>query len=264
MSSPLLSKMREDYKLGTLEESSVLESPFKQYEKWLGDEILWKLVSEPNAMVLSTCSKDGKPSGRVVLLKYFDENGFVFFTNYNSRKSRELTENQYAALTFYWTQRQVRIEGTAERLSKEDSEKYFAVRPRESQIGAWVSEVQSAEVTKQSLVEAQYKLEKQFKDQPVPMPEFWGGWRIVPTSFEFWQGKGGRIHDRLKFKLNPMVIPLFKDLHIDTSNNNNNNDSSNSDQSSPDPVPLNNSTNDILNEGNDNDNGRWIIKRLAP
>ncbi|EFA75315.1 pyridoxamine-phosphate oxidase [Heterostelium album PN500] len=200
MSSPLLSSMREDYRLGNLEENSLLESPFKQFDRWFEDEILWKNVSEPNAMHLCTATKDGKPSGRIVLLKYFDEKGFVFFTNYNSRKSKELLENPYAAVTFYWSQRQIRIEGTVEKTSREESDAYFKTRPKQSQIGAWVSEFQSSEVTKHKLTEDTYLLEKKYESSEVPPPEFWGGWRIIPTSFEFWQGKGGRIHDRIKYK----------------------------------------------------------------
>eukprot|EP01133_Synstelium_polycarpum_P007860 gene7860-9225_t len=200
MASPLLSSMREDYRIGHLDESCLLEDPFKQFDKWFEDEILWKSITEPNAMHLSTCTKDGKPSGRVVLLKYFDEQGFVFFTNYNSRKSKEMIENPHVAATFLWTQRQVRIEGVVEKVTSEESEVYFRSRPRSSQIGAWTSEFQSSETTKQKLVETQIRLEKEYEGREIPLPPFWGGWRIIPEAFEFWQGKGGRIHDRIKFK----------------------------------------------------------------
>ncbi|EGG23317.1 pyridoxamine-phosphate oxidase [Cavenderia fasciculata] len=200
ISSPLLSTMREDYRLGTLEEDSVSQNPYKQFDKWFQDELSWKTVKEPNAMHLATCTKDGKPSGRIVLLKYFDQNGFVFFTNYNSRKSHEMIENPYASITFFWNQRQIRIEGTVEKVTREESENYFKTRPKASQLGAWVSKYQSAEVSREELVESQRRLEKQYESTEVPTPEFWGGWRIKPTCFEFWQGKGGRIHDRIKYK----------------------------------------------------------------
>ncbi|KAF2072670.1 hypothetical protein CYY_006004 [Polysphondylium violaceum] len=197
---PPLSEMRRDYQEGHLEETEILSDPFQQFQKWLHEEVNLKNDKEPNAMTLSTCTKDAKPSARIVLLKDFDENGFVFYTNYNSRKSKELIENPFASITFYWTQRQIRIEGSVVKVSKEQSEAYFKTRPRASQIGAWVSEYQSSEITKQQLVESQTKLEEKFEGAEVPMPPFWGGWRVIPSSFEFWQGRGGRIHDRLFFK----------------------------------------------------------------
>ncbi|GAM20464.1 hypothetical protein SAMD00019534_036390, partial [Acytostelium subglobosum LB1] len=202
MSSPVLSRMREDYKLGHLDESTILHNPFIQFDKWFQDELQWKKIAEPNAMTLCTCSKEGKPSGRIVLLKFFDENGYVLFTNYNGRKSREMTDNPNASLVFYWSERQVRVEGTVERTTRQESEDYFKTRPRTSQIGAWVSEYQSAEVTESYMRQRQLDIEKQFEGVEVPVPSFWGGWRIKPTYFEFWQGKGGRIHDRFKFTKN--------------------------------------------------------------
>jgi len=197
---PPLSEMRQDYKQGHLDDSEILSDPFKQFQKWLHEEVNLNNDREPNAMTLSTCTKDAKPSARIVLLKDFDENGFVFYTNYNSRKSKELIENPFASITFYWTQRQVRIEGSVEKVSKEQSEAYFKTRPRPSQIGAWVSEFQSSEITKHQLVDSQTKLEEKYNGVDVPMPPFWGGWRVIPSSFEFWQGRSGRVHDRLVFK----------------------------------------------------------------
>ncbi|EGC40435.1 hypothetical protein DICPUDRAFT_85688 [Dictyostelium purpureum] len=191
--------MREDYKMGHLEEDELLDSPFKMFDLWMSNEIQWKSDREANAMTLSTCSIDLKPSARIVLLKHYDEKGFVFYTNYNSRKSKELTENPYAALTFLWTQRQVRIEGKVEKVSREESEAYFKTRPHANQIGAWVSEFQSSEITKEQMADNQTRLEKLYEDKPVPLPPFWGGWRVIPSAFEFWQGKGGRVHDRIKY-----------------------------------------------------------------
>eukprot|EP01132_Coremiostelium_polycephalum_P007514 gene7514-9235_t len=284
MSSPLLSAMREDYRLNSLDETNILESPFKQFEKWLEDEIIWKKENEPNAMTLSTCSKEGKPSARIVLLKYFDEKGFVFFTNYNSRKSKEMTENPNVAITFYWNQRQVRIEGTVEKVSREESEGYFKTRPRQSQIGAWASEFQSSEVTKQKLIENQHHLEKQYEGKEVPTPPFWGGWRVNPVYFEFWQGKGGRVHDRLVFKKPKLDCNninnsngkhegageehhvKFKDLSIQENNTEHSSPSSSSSSSTTatpnsSPTPLEKISNTSSPPPPVNN---WILKRLSP
>ncbi|KAM9982305.1 hypothetical protein ACTFIZ_006841 [Dictyostelium cf. discoideum] len=196
----LVANMRKDYRMGELKEEGLLESPFKMFDMWLTQEIELKNEgAEPNAFTLATCSIERKPSARVVLLKHFDHQGFVFYTNYNSRKSKELSENPFASMTFLWTQKQVRIEGSVEKVDRLESEKYFKSRPRSSQIGAWVSEFQSSEVTKQYLEEKTIEMENKFKDQDVPLPPFWGGWRIKPYAFEFWQGKSGRIHDRFKY-----------------------------------------------------------------
>ncbi len=191
-------ELRRDYTKQELLESEVCDDPIDQFVKWFEQALSADLL-DVNAMTLSTATNDGRPSSRIVLLKGVDEQGFRFYTNYNSRKGRELDENPQAALCFYWAalERQVRIEGTVQKVSKEDSENYFRQRPRLSQIGAWASQ-QSTEVDSRDALVAKFKeIEQRFKDQEVPLPEFWGGYLLQPNRIEFWQGRKGRMHDRI-------------------------------------------------------------------
>jgi len=193
-----VAELRRDYTKQELLESEVCDDPIDQFVKWFEQALSADLL-DVNAMTLSTATNDGRPSSRIVLLKGVDEQGFRFYTNYNSRKGRELDENPQAALCFYWAalERQVRIEGTVQKVSKEDSENYFRQRPRLSQIGAWASQ-QSTEVDSRDALVAKFKeIEQRFKDQEVPLPEFWGGYLLQPNRIEFWQGRKGRMHDRI-------------------------------------------------------------------
>lgn len=195
-----LKNMRLSYEQDQLLESSINKNPFKQFRIWF-DKVLEAKIIEPNAMTLVTVSKIGIPSARVVLLKEFDETGFTFFTNYLSRKGKEISENPNAAILFWWKEfeRQVRIEGKIEKISKQESEKYFNVRPLKSRYGALASN-QSEVVESREILEKRFAdLEKQFGDNP-PMPENWGGYKLIPNRFEFWQGREGRLHDRIVYE----------------------------------------------------------------
>lgn len=195
-----LKNMRLSYEQDQLLESSINKNPFKQFRIWF-DKVLEAKIIEPNAMTLATVSKIGIPSARVVLLKEFDETGFTFFTNYLSRKGKEISENPNAAILFWWKEfeRQVRIEGKIEKISKQESEKYFNVRPLKSRYGALASN-QSEVVESREILEKRFAdLEKQFGDNP-PMPENWGGYKLIPNRFEFWQGREGRLHDRIVYE----------------------------------------------------------------
>ena len=194
--------LRNEYRMAELSEESLLRDPFLQFEKWMGEAIKAEL-REPNAMVLSTADKHGSPSARTVLLKMYDRNGFVFFTNYHSRKSREIGENPQVALLFPWLdlERQVIIMGRAEKVSTAESLRYFASRPRGSQLGAWSSEQSSVVSSRQLLLIQFEKMKEKFKHGERPLPDFWGGYRVIPRRFEFWQGRENRLHDRFEFIL---------------------------------------------------------------
>ncbi|WP_337044243.1 pyridoxamine 5'-phosphate oxidase [Emticicia sp. 17c] len=196
-----LASLRLNYLLNELVEENVSENPFKQFEKWF-NEALEAQILEPNAMHLATIS-NGKPHGRIVLLKGFDENGFVFYTNYESNKGKQIAEVPFASLTFFWgdLERQVRIEGEIVKTSSEESDEYFQVRPRGSQIGAWVSR-QSSVISKAELENRQQELEKYYADKTIPRPPYWGGYRLIPEKVEFWQGRPSRLHDRILFTKN--------------------------------------------------------------
>jgi pyridoxamine 5'-phosphate oxidase len=198
-----IAAMRKNYSQRSLSEKDVSENPFDQFKQWFEEAINSQLL-EPNAMTIATATKKGKPSARTVLLKGFDERGFVFYTNYESRKSAELIENPQASLLFNWLEleRQIRIEGKVEKIDLAESEAYFISRPKGSQLGAWASP-QSQVIKSRAIIEKNLmNLEAQFAHSEVlPLPDFWGGFRIIPTYFEFWQGRSNRLHDRLSFSL---------------------------------------------------------------
>jgi len=181
-------------------ETGVDRNPFRQLEHWL-EEAKKTSLREPGAMTLATSTKDGKPSTRVVLLKRLDDEGLVFFTNVESRKGQEIGENPSAALLFFWDPlaRQVRIEGRLVRVSREESEAYFSSRPRMSRISAWASKQSSVIPDRLSLEREVARFSKEFSGGEIPLPPFWGGYRLIPESFEFWQGRESRLHDRLRF-----------------------------------------------------------------
>ena len=192
--------LRNEYGAKRLEKATAKRNPLEQFEIWMAEAIAAE-VDEPNAMVLSTATKGGKPSARVVLLRGFDRKGFVFYTNFDSQKSAEITENPCASFVFFWSklQRQVRIEGVITRASRRLSEAYFATRPRESQIGAWASAQSRAIGSRRELEKQIAEMEKRFAGKEVPCPEFWGGFVLKPDLFEFWQGGKSRLHDRLRY-----------------------------------------------------------------
>jgi pyridoxamine 5'-phosphate oxidase len=198
-----LSEIRKDYTKSTLDISTVNHDPVAQFNKWFKEAIAGE-VMEPNAMNLATINEHGRPTSRIVLLKGIDGGKFQFFTNYQSRKGRELEKNSACALTFFWPEleRQVRIEGVAERVDIKASETYFKSRPRNSQIGAWSSPQSSIIQNREILEERVKQMEKRFENQEeLPRPNQWGGFQVEPFLFEFWQGRASRLHDRIEFTL---------------------------------------------------------------
>lgn len=192
--------MREEYMLSGLSEEELKPGPFQQFESWFRQAMEGNMYA-PNAMSVATVSAGGQPSLRTMLLKYFDEQGFVFFTNYESRKAREIANNPKVSLLFPWLEleRQVHITGTASKISHAESLKYFLSRPRGSQIGAWVSNQSSVITSRQMLLSKFDELKRKFQDGEVPIPSFWGGYRVEPDTFEFWQGRQYRLHDRFLY-----------------------------------------------------------------
>lgn len=198
----LVANFRNEYISNGINENEMENNPIDQFEKWFNEAVNNK-INEPNVMHLSTATIEGKPSGRVMLLKGFDENGFVFYTNYDSRKGNELKNNSFASMTFLWLElyKQVRIEGTIQRISSEESDNYFNSRPRGSQISTWASSQSSIISGRNELEKKVIEIENQFKNKQVTRPENWGGFCLTPTSIEFWQGRVNRLHDRIKYNL---------------------------------------------------------------
>jgi pyridoxamine 5'-phosphate oxidase len=197
-----LANMRREYSRHSLSEEDVDLNPLVQFQQWFQQANNAQLP-DPTAMVLASATSDGKPSARMVLLKSYDERGFVFFTNYEGRKAAELVENPHAALLFYWgpLERQVRIEGNVEKTSRQESEEYFKIRPVESRLGAWASRQSSVIPGRSDLEQKVSDLKELYANREIPLPPFWGGFRVEPRVFEFWQGRENRLHDRIRYSL---------------------------------------------------------------
>jgi pyridoxamine 5'-phosphate oxidase len=201
-----IAHIRTDYSQASLSEADTEADPIAQFSKWF-DEALHAQIPEPNAMGVSTVGENGRPSSRILLIKDFDQRGFTWFTNYDSRKGEELRHHPYAALLFHWVEleRQVRIEGRVEKVTAEESERYFQSRPLKSRLGALAS-AQSRPIADRALLEEQFRIvEEQYGEQP-PRPENWGGYRLQPDYMEFWQGRRSRLHDRMVYRKNEVGV----------------------------------------------------------
>jgi pyridoxamine 5'-phosphate oxidase len=199
-----LQELRRNYASRTLDRADLQPDPFAQFDRWMREAIAAQLL-EPNAMALATVAADGSPSLRIVLLKGFDARGFVFYTNYDSNKAKDIAGQSAVALSFAWLdlERQVTVRGRAEKISTAESLKYFLTRPRDSQIGAWASR-QSEVITTRSLLEQKFaEMKAKFAAGEIPLPAHWGGYRVTPSTFEFWQGRSNRLHDRYRYSRQP-------------------------------------------------------------
>lgn len=208
--SKSLHKLRKEYSLNQLSENSVKSDPLKQFEIWFMQAIK-SGMKEPNAMILATASEN-KPSARVVLLKDYSRKGFIFYTNYGSRKGKNLTQNKNAALLFFWhtLERQIRIEGTCKKISRAESYKYFHSRPRASQLGALASNQSEVLSSREELEKRFTELGKKYKSKEIPLPKNWGGIILSPNYFEFWQGRENRLHDRITYEKNKSGWKIYR------------------------------------------------------
>lgn len=196
----ILPGLNREYNFGKLEAEDLAASPFEQFGRWL-EEAVKAGVAKPNAMALSTSSAKGIPSARVILLKGFSEKGFIFYTNYSSPKAKDLKTNSYASLLFFWPEqdRQIRIDGRVAKTSREESERYFRSRSDEAKLASWISEQSQVIESRRELEQKWKALQKKFQKKPIPLPPFWGGYRLIPDGFEFWQGRERRLNDRLRY-----------------------------------------------------------------